>query len=155
MFNQNSRRNSTIKSLQGTDPSSPRFLDVLREAFTAFDVDDSGDISLGEMRAMLERLFPDASRSAFAKMMKELRAHADSDHCFDVDSFLDAAILAIQTLSAQEVDFGKTGAGSSGNRARVGGIGRVSTIGGTIIGSPRVHPVPGAELGDTVVTAMK
>ena len=57
---------------------------------------DSGDISLQEMRMMLEQIFPDVSRPQFATLMKDLRGLADNNNSYDEQSFLDAVMLAFQ-----------------------------------------------------------
>ena len=57
---------------------------------------DSGDISLQEMRLMLEQIFPDVSRPQFATLMKDLRGLADNNNSYDEQSFLDAVMLAFQ-----------------------------------------------------------
>ena len=57
---------------------------------------DSGDISLQEMREMLEQIFPDVTRVQFATIMKDLRGLADNNNSYDEQSFLDAVMLAFQ-----------------------------------------------------------
>lgn len=73
-----SRRRKTVEMLRTSDTQSPEYVEVLRSAFVAFDTDDSGDISLQELREMLEIIFPDEARMRFAGVMKDVRSLASS-----------------------------------------------------------------------------
>lgn len=129
------RREASVALLTSTSPTDNNFLAILRDAFIAFDTDDSGDISLQEMREMLENIFPDASRIQFAAVMKDLRGLADNSNAFDEASFLDAVLLAFQALRPEAtVDFGKTsGSGTPrAARARIGKLFMPSTSKATL-----------------------
>lgn len=97
---------------------------------------DSGDISLQELRLLLEQIFPDATRVQFATLMKDLRPLADNNNSYDEQSFLDAVMLVFQALkpdALNDLKFGKDHEPASidkpqgaGHHMRVFGLGKVA-----------------------------
>jgi hypothetical protein len=97
-------RQRTVDMLRSADPRHPEFVHVLREAFAAFDTDHSGDISIAELREMLEILFPHASRVQLGGAMKEAKHFATKENTFFEAAFVDAVVLAVKSLQAHEQD---------------------------------------------------
>jgi len=95
---ENARRARTIHLLQSTLTTDPNFVNVLRDAFVAFDTDDSGDISVAEMRELLEIIFPHEDRQEFVQVIKEIKQFANSSDTFDLNSFIDAVIMAVMYI---------------------------------------------------------
>jgi len=96
------RRAHTVHLLRHANPNDASYVNTLREAYVAFDTDDSGDISLAELREMLEHIFPDYTRVKKAEVMKEVKELANSDDAFDENSFIDAVLIAIKRLRGAE-----------------------------------------------------
>lgn len=93
-----SRRRNVVHMLRTTNTSDIGFVEVLRDAFVAFDTDDSGDISFAELRHLLEIIFPDENRLRFATIMKEVKQFGDHQDNLDEASFIDAVLLAVNTV---------------------------------------------------------
>ena len=106
---ENRRRQHTIDLLRTSDPLQPSFIHVLKEAFVAFDTDDSGDISLNELREMLEIIFPDHDRLMMADiMLQDVKPFANFEDKFDEGTFIDAVLHAVKRLRGVSVKYAES-----------------------------------------------
>jgi len=99
-----SRRERCVELLRSNDPKDSNYLNVLREAFVAFDTDDSGDISLAELRALLDILFPEESRVAMIGIMREARQFSNHEDHLDEAAFIDAVLMALSKVRGHSHD---------------------------------------------------
>ena len=116
MGREKARRRRTANLLRSSDTTSPNYINVLREAFDAFDMDNSGDISMGELRELLEIIFPNENRLQLAEVMKEARKFSDRSDNLDENSFIDAVLIAVKGLRKHHPEKAKLGKQSTMSR---------------------------------------
>jgi len=102
--NEHELRKRTVNMLRTADPCDPGYVKVLHEAFLAFDMDNSGDISVKELRMLLEIVFPTASRVQLSHVMKETRHFGSKEGNFFEHAFVDAVLCAVKAMHKLEHD---------------------------------------------------
>ena len=92
------RRKNIVKLLLKTEPNKEKFIEVLSQAFEAFDTDHSGCISMNELRVLLECIYPGNTRNERAEVSLEVKRFANQNGELEEEAFIDAVLYAVEKM---------------------------------------------------------
>ena len=90
------KRSRVAADLMNADKSSPEFLDIVKEAFEAYDLDQSGTLDLAEARKLFRAMFAKMPQHEFAKLMIMAKAFTSADGTMELEAFTDASAHILQ-----------------------------------------------------------
>jgi hypothetical protein len=79
-----------VSPASGASPADPDWEQKVYRLFNAFDADDSGDIDIKEMRALVSQMHPTLPKNHVRTALLQMKQYCDNDGRLDLGNLLDA-----------------------------------------------------------------